>query len=63
MKPVDDKDNINIIIHILTQWNCTLVKKLMIKILNVKLVIIEEYPSTKIFLRKDTHQIGQKKFL
>ena len=40
MKPVDVK-----VIHILTQWNCTqrscaLVKKLMIKILNLKLLIM-----------------------
>ena len=40
MKPVDVK-----VIHILAQWNCTqrscaLVKKLMIKILNLKLLIM-----------------------
>ena len=40
MKPVDVK-----VIHMLTQWNCTqrscaLVKKLMIKILNLKLLIM-----------------------
>ena len=46
------------IIHILT-----LIKMLMIKILNLKLVIMLEFPNTKIFLLKDTHQIGLKKFL
>ena len=30
---------------------------------NLKLVIVKEFPSTKIFLLKDTHQIGVKKFL
>ena len=28
------------LIHKITRWNCTLVKKLMIKILNLKLVIM-----------------------
>ena len=37
--------------------------KLMIKILNLKLVITEEFLSIKIFLLKDTHQIGLKRFL
>ena len=41
----------------------TLVKKLMIKILNLKLVIILEYQSTKTFLLKNILQIGLKKFL
>ena len=35
----------------------------MIKILNFKLVIMEEFINIKIFLLKDTHQIGLKKFL
>ena len=38
-------------------------KKLMIKILNLKLVIMYEFLNTKIFLLTDTHQIDQKKFL
>ena len=41
------------IIHILT-----LLKKLMIKILNLKLVIMSEYQNTKTFLLKDILQIG-----
>ena len=46
------------IIHILI-----LRKKLMIKILNSKLVNMLEFLNTKIFLLKDTYQIGLKKFL
>ena len=53
MKPVNVKDN-----HILI-----LVKKLMTKILNSKLVIMLEYQNTKIFLLQDILQIGLKKFL
>ena len=37
--------------------------KSMIKILNLKLAIMLEFQNTKIFLLKDTHQIGLKKFL
>ena len=37
--------------------------KLMIEIQNLKLVIILEFPNTKIFLLKDIHQIGLKKVL
>ena len=36
MKPVDLKDNA----YIGMEWNCTLIKKLMIKILNLKLAIV-----------------------
>ena len=46
------------IIHILILRN-----KLMIKILNLKLAIMEEFLNTKTFLLKDTHQTGLKKFL
>ena len=46
------------IIHILI-----LKKKLMIKILNLRLVIMSEFLNTKMFLLKDTHQIGLKKSL
>ena len=53
MKPIDAKD-----IHILI-----LVKKLMIKILHLKLVIMQEYQNTKTFLLKAINQIGLKKFL
>ena len=35
----------------------------MIKILNLKLVIMSEFLNKKIFLLKDTHQTGLKKFL
>ena len=41
----------------------TLVKKLIIKILNLKLVIILEYQNIRIFLQKVTLQIGLKRFL
>ena len=53
MKPVDAKSK-----HILT-----LVKISLIKILNLKLVILLEYQNKKIFLQKVTLQIGLKKFL
>ena len=57
MKPVDVKNNANI------QGSCTLIKKLLIKILNLRLAIMKEFPSAKIFLLKDTHQINLKRFL
>ena len=41
----------------------TLVKKLIIKILNVKLVIMLEYQNIKTFFQKAMAQIGLKKFL
>ena len=61
-------------VHIITQlkwsllmWNkahiLTLVKKLMINILNLKLVVLLEYQNIKAFLRKAIFQIGLKKFL
>ena len=53
MKPVDVNQT-----HILN-----LVKKLIIKILNLKLVILLEYQNIKTFLQKATFQIGLKKFL
>ena len=40
-----------------------LIKKLMIKILNLKLVILQEYQNTKTFLLKHILEIGLKKFL
>ena len=51
-----------------TFWNkidkyMTVVKKLMIKILNLKLVILLEYQNIKIFLQKIKLQIGLRKFL
>ena len=46
------------VIHILI-----LKKKLMIKILNLKFEIMLEFLNTEIFLLKDVHQIGLKKFL
>ena len=52
MKPLDVKT------HILT-----LVKKLIIKILNLKLVILLKYQNIKVFLQNVTLQIGQNKFL
>ena len=53
MKPVDVKQA-----DILT-----LVKKLMIKILNLKLVVLLEYQNKKVFLQMFTLQICLKKFL
>ena len=41
----------------------TLVKKLMIKILNLKLVILLEYQNIKIFLQRVMFQIVRKKIL
>ena len=41
----------------------TLVKKLMMKILNLKLVILLEYQNIKTFLQKVMFQIGLKKIL
>ena len=41
----------------------TLVKKLVIKMLNSKLVILLEYKNTKTFSQKGMFQIGLKKFL
>ena len=40
-----------------------LVKKLIIKVLNLKLMIFLEYQDIKTFLRKAMFQIGLKKFL
>ena len=53
MKPVDVKLNTSI----------NSAKKLIIMILNLKLVIFREYQNTKIFLKKVTLQIPLKKFL
>ena len=56
---VNEDNNIYIlIIHILN-----ILKKLMIKILNLKLVIMLQHQNTKKFLLKDILQIGLKKFL
>ena len=53
MKPIDVKA-----IHILI-----LINKLMIKSLNLKLVIMQEFQNTKTFLLNVILQIGMKKFL
>ena len=53
IKPVDVKSNTCIDSS----------KKSIIKILNLKIVIMLEYQNTTIFLRKVTVQIGLKKFL
>ena len=56
IKPVELKLN--------TYNGCSkMVKKLMIKILNLKLVIMLEYQNIIIFLKKFTLQIDLKKFL
>ena len=52
MKPIDVKDNTYIDFE-----------KEVIKVQNLKLVIMSEFLNTKIFLLKDTCQIGLKKFL
>ena len=52
MKPVDVKPSIYIDSK----------KKLMVKILNLKLVILLEYRNLKTFLQKAMFQIGLKKF-
>ena len=54
MKLVDIKDN---------RYILTFLRKLMKKTLNSKLVKMLEYQKIKIFLLKDTLQIGLKKFL
>ena len=54
MKPVDAKNQAHIL---------TLVKKLIMKILNLKLVILLEYQNIKTFLQKSMFQVGLKKFL
>ena len=38
-------------------------KKIIIKTLNLRLVVVQEYRNIKIFMLKITLQIGQKKFL
>ena len=58
MKLIDVK-----VIHILIQWNCILKKKLMIGFLNLRLVIMLEFLSTKIFLLKDLHQTPEEVFV
>ena len=53
VKPIEVKDNTYI----------DSIKEVIIKILNVKLVIMLEYQNTKTFLLKDILQISLKKFL
>ena len=53
IKPIDVKSN--------TYIDSS--KKSIIKILNLKIVIMLEYQNTTIFLQKVTLQIGLKKFL
>ena len=55
IKPVNVKSNKCITL--------TLVKKLMIQILNLKLVTLLEYQNIKIFLQKAMFEIGLKKFV
>ena len=54
----EDNNTYILIIHILN-----ILKKLMIKILNLKLVIMLQHQNTKKILLKDILQIGLKKFL
>ena len=54
----EDNNTYILIIHILN-----ILKKLMIKILNLKLVIMLQHQNTKKFLLKDILQIGLKKCL
>ena len=58
MKPADVKDNTYI-----ASIELHSSKEVNIKILDLKLVIMQEFPNTKIFLLKDTLQIGLKKLL
>ena len=53
IKPVDVKDNTYVDFE----------KEVNNKIQKLKLVIMLEFLNTKIFLLKDTHQVGLKKFL
>ena len=53
MKPIDVTDNTYTVLK----------KKLIIKILNLKLVVMWEFLNTKTFLLKDICPIGRKKFL
>ena len=57
---------------IVNEYNCTYHRTIKMKPVDVKhntyidcekLVIMSEFPNTKIFFLKDTHQIGLKKFL
>ena len=57
MKPVDVKSNTY------KKKNQTLVKKLIKKNQNLKLVILSEYQNRKIFFQKVTLQIGLKRIL
>ena len=62
----------NIIIHIIEQLKPVDVennkyidfeKEVNVKMQNLKLVVMLEFLNTKIFLLKDTHQVGLKKYL
>ena len=48
-------------IEVTSEYN--IMKFLMKKILNLKLVILSEYQNIKIFLLKDIFKIGQKRFI
>ena len=56
IKPVDVKSSTYIKVIVI-------VKKIMIKILNLKLGILFEYQNRKTFLQKAMFKIGLKKFL
>ena len=58
MKPVDLKDNTYI-----DPMELHSSKKVNDKEPKLKLVILPEFLSTRVFLQKDTNQIGLKKFL
>ena len=53
LKPVDVEDNKYIDFE----------KEVNVKMQNLKLVVMLEFLNTKIFLLKDTHQVGLKKYL
>ena len=53
MKPVDVKPSIYINFEI----------EILMKVLNLKLMIMLEYQNMKMFLQKAMFQIGQKKYL
>ena len=54
IKPVDIKSKTHIL---------TLVNKLILKVLNLKLVLLLEYQNVEKFLQKTMFQVGLKKFL
>ena len=57
----DNKCNNTLKLHLILMLNT--MRILTKKILNLRLLIVSNYQNTEIFLLKDTHKTGQKKFL